>query len=149
MLRCFYTILKIKRQCKKLSFLLFGLKTLLILNIGSQKLVWTWIRMPLVCSKNIMKIAKFLSTHDLKNRLKTIFSSKIEFIFNRLQPNSWSIRMKFLLNNIKYVYLLHGKYLENQSTLGLKNGVPNSKKSFLKCKISTFGWWHLKTAQGQ
>ena len=66
-----------------------------------------------------------------------------------MQPNSWCIRMKFLLSNGKYVHVLHGKYYENRSTLRLKNGVPNWKKSFLKCKISTFGWWHLKTARGQ
>ena len=48
--------------------------------------------------------------------------------------------MKFLLNNAKYVHLPHVKCYENLSTLRLKNEVPNPKKTFLKCKISTFGW---------
>ena len=57
--------------------------------------------------------------------------------------------MKTKLNNFNYAHLLHVKSHENQSTLRLKNGGPNLKKTFLKYKILTFGWGHLKTAWGQ
>ena len=93
-----------------------------------------------------MKIEKFLSTQNLK---KQVFLPTSRFIFTLLQPNSWCIRMKFSLKNLKYVHLLHVKFYDYRSTVGLKNGDPNSKKSFLKCKISTFVWVHLKTARDQ
>ena len=57
--------------------------------------------------------------------------------------------MKTILNNFKYAHLLHVKSHENRSTLRLKNGGPNLEKTFLKYKILTFGWGHLKTAWGQ
>ena len=62
-------------------FLVFGLKTLLILNIGSQKLVWTCIRMPLVCIKKTMKIAKFWSTQRWRKTVKNWFFAKKKVFF--------------------------------------------------------------------
>ena len=121
-------------------------KTTLIRHVEPRKLVCTCIGMRLVCGKKTMKIETFLGTQNMK---KTVFSRTSKFIFTLLRPNSWCKRVKFLLNNGKNGHLLYARFYENRSTLRLNNGVPNSEKLFLKCKISTFGWVHLKTTRGQ